>query len=468
MQAQIDIYNCENMKRKSLALIFFILMLLVIAFILINYSNLMPSPNTQGAHDAYFTKVEYQATTYQHTNDTWSLIIYNKNCTTSGEGNASFFLIFYLDDDLWWNEYNDTDYKTWECNKEEMVICRYTVPSWNTIKPVVHYVKAELYWYNRNASLIQDVVSFTISVVIHVETSNLMIFSYLTVYLIAIFFLGFYMLTMGTTKISSASQNAKFIFNQQSNRMVSFLPKVCRQRFLCFYLFVFASWQMINALFYAFPHLEQLRQSLYLMIQIAYIFLLVLVIRTENSNFGGYGYLWPEETNKYIFGSLLLAVFYSFVTIFLPGSFTGYDVFPSPSFTEVFLVILLALVASFTSETIFRGYLQSNLTKISGFTLALLTTSTMFALYRVPLLPFHPSHFLYEILSFFVVGILLGILFHRTKTLLYPVIFYFTILTLKSLTPVKAATTEYTELFLELVALTLSLLLLSVLTVKKE
>lgn len=456
------------MKSISLILIFFVSVSLVTLFVLMNYPNLTSSPNAEGASGAYFTQVKYPVTAYEGENSVWNLTIYNKNCTIGNEGNASFFFKFYLDGDLWWNEYNSTDYETWQCNRGNLVTRLYLISTWDTVKPVNHRLKIELYWYNRTASQLQDVVSLPVSIAVHTELGNLMISSYMAVYLIGVFLLGFYMLIEGPTKISFAPQNNMVAFYQQSTRMrVSPLLKVCKQPFLYFYLFVFASWQMVKTLFYVFPFLEQLRLFVCLITQIAYIILLVLLMRKDSSNFGGYGYLWPEETRKYIAISLLLAVLYNFVTIFIPGIFTGYDVFPPPSFTEVFLGILLALVASFTSETIFRGYIQNKLTKLSGFPLALFTTSVMFALYELTLLPFNLFHFLCEILSFLVVGIFLGILFYRTKTLLCPIIFYFTILILKHLMPIKATTSEYAALLFNLVALILSLLLLCILTVKE-
>lgn len=456
------------MKSRSLMLIFFVSMSLITLFVLMNYPNLTSSPNAEGARGAFFTQVEYPATAYEGKDSVWNLTIYNKNCTTNGEGNASFFFKFHLDGDPWWNEYNNTDYKTWQCSRGSSVTRLYIISTWNTAKPVNHELKIELHRYNGSVSQLQDVASFPISVAIHAEHSNLMISSYITVYLIAIFLLGFYMLIEGPIKISSAPQNTTFAFHQQSSRMrLSPLFKVCKQLFLCFYLFVFASWQMVNALFYAFPFPEQLRLSIYVIAQIAYIILLVLLMGKESSNFRGYGYLWPEETRKYMAMSLSLAVLYGFVTIFIPGISTGYDVFPSPSSTEVFLWILLVLVASFTSETIFRGYIQSKLTKLSGFPLALLATSMMFALYELTLFPFNLFHFFYEALSFLVVGIFLGILFYRTKTLLCPIIFYFTILIPKHLLPIKPTTSEYAALLFNIVALILSLLLLNILTVKE-
>jgi membrane protease YdiL (CAAX protease family) len=443
-------------------------MLLVISLALINYSNLIPSANTEGACSAYFARVKHSATAYEGKNFVCSLSIYNKNCTTDGEDNAYFYFMFYLDGDLVWNEYNSTDYQIWQCNRGSSVTRGYAFPSWDTIKPVVHDLKIELYWYDGNSSRVEDVVSFSVSVVVHVEPANLMIFSYVFLYLMSILLLGFYILVVGPVKIwQPPPQNVTFVFRGRSVK-VGFLPKVCRHLFLCFYLFVFASWQIINVLFFTSSLPEQLRPSVDLTVQITYIIVLVLLIGKENSSFKEYGYLWPEEAWKYVAISLLLAVWYSFATVFIPGLFAGYDVFPSLPSTEVFLAILLVLVASFTSETIFRGYVQSKLTELGGFPLALFATSMMFTLYELPLLPFNLSRFFFDVLSLFVVGIFLGILFYRTKTLLCPMIFYFVISILKTLTPVKPVTSESSEVFLEFIALAVSLFLLGVLTVKKE
>jgi len=457
------------MKSRSLILVFFVSMSIVTLVVLVNFQNSTSSPNAEGARGAYFTQVEYPATVYEGENSIWNLTIFNKNCATNGEGNASFFFKFYLDGDLWWNEYNSTDYETWQCGRGNLVTRIYQISTWDATKPVNHELKIELCWYDGNASQLQDVVSLPVPVAIRTELGNLMISSYIGVYLIAIFLLGFYVLIEGPIKISFTPQNNTVAFHQQSTTtIVSSLFKACKQLSLFFYLFVFASWQIVNVLFYAFSFPEQLRPFVYLIAQTAYIVLSILLMRKDSPNFGGYGYSWPEEPRKYIAISLLLAVLYSFVTIIIPGVFASYDVFPSVSFTEVFLAILLALVAGVTSETIFRGYIQSRLTKLGGFPPALLTTSIMFALYELTLLPFNLFHIFYEILTFLAVGIFLGIFFYRTKTLLCPIIFYFTISIFKSLVPVRAISSEYAELFFNFVALLLSLLLLSTLTVKDE
>lgn len=100
--------------------------------------------------------------------------------------------------------------------------------------------------------------------------------------------------------------------------------------------------------------------------------------------------------------------------------------------------------------------------------IAIGTTSIMFALFNSLIIPFDPSHFFFEVLSLFVLGIMLGTLFHKTRTLLCPVTFYFIILFLEQLIPVKAMTPEYTELFFGAVALAFTLLLLSLLTTRDE
>jgi len=456
------------MKSRRLILILFVLAVLAVLFSLMNYSNLASSRNTEGVHGGYFTKVGHPATAYEGKNCVFSFTVYNKNCTTNGEGNASFFYMFYVDGYVWWNEYNSTGYQIWHCNIGASVTRSYAVPPWRTMEPVVHDLRIELYSYDGNVSQLQDVVSFPISVVVHFEIESMIISSYIILLGIVLLFLGYYMLTHGPIEIFSSPQNVTSVSREQSVRTVSFLSKLWSRSFVCFYLFVLASWQMIDVLFYTFSFPEELQPTVYLIVQIAYIVILVSLIGKENSSFEGYGFLWPEETLKYVVVSLLLAVLYGFVIIFIPGIFAGYDIYPSAPSAEVLPVILLSLVASFTAETIFRGYIQSKLTKLSGFPRAVIATSVMFTLYMLHFLPFDFSRFPSEVLSLFTMGIFLGALFYRTKTLLCPIIFYFAASVLEFLIPVRTVGSEYSSLFLECVALATSYLVLKVLVLKKE
>jgi hypothetical protein len=89
-------------------------------------------------------------------------------------------------------------------------------------------------------------------------------------------------------------------------------------------------------------------------------------------------------------------------------------------------------------------------------------------LYMLNFLPFDFSRFPSDSLSFFIIGIFLGALFYRTKTLLCPIIFYFVASILESFIPARTVGSEYSNLFLECVALAISYLLLEVLVLNKE
>jgi membrane protease YdiL (CAAX protease family) len=203
------------------------------------------------------------------------------------------------------------------------------------------------------------------------------------------------------------------------------------------------------------------------MAQTCYFAILVLLIKRNGSNFAELGYVWPEAGHKYIFCSLFLGVFYSFITIFLPGFFTGYEVFPSPSVANILNAVFFAIIFSFINESIFRGYIQAELVNLVGFSRALFATSVMYTLYMASFVPFNQFYLAYEIPSFFMAGIFLGILFFKTKTLLSPMFFYATLLILKTITPIKAIALDYAKLFVEFIALTFALILLYVF-VEKE
>jgi membrane protease YdiL (CAAX protease family) len=455
------------MRGRSLLLLCAVSILLIILVAFFNLSNLA-GPIVEGSRDAYFTNVKHGTTAYEGKNFTWSLTTFNKNCSTDSEGRALFYFLFYLDGDLWWSEYNNTEYQTWPCKRGNSVTRSFSVPTWYSVKPAIHNLKIELYWSDGNASRLQDGVSFPVSVAVHVDRDNLVIYSYLVICLGAVFILGFYMTTTGPlpSAISTEPQDPTSVSGKQIGRMISSLPKAGWHLFLSFYFFVFASWQTINILLREFSISEQVFPYLFLAVQIVYLGVLALLIGRENSTFARYGFVWPEETGKYVAAVLLFAFSYIFVASILPGIFGGYTVFPTLSFTEVFSLVLSTLVASFASEAIFRGYLQTKLTELSGFPLALLATSLMFSLYALPFLPFDPSLVFFQILSLFVLGLFLGVLYYRTKTLLCPIVFYSAILIINGLLSVEALASEYSKFLLQLSAIGLSSLLLFVLTLK--
>ncbi|MEM3784817.1 MAG: type II CAAX endopeptidase family protein [Candidatus Bathyarchaeia archaeon] len=445
-----------------LSLLFLELIIALIAFI--DFSNQTKLSQADGSRGAYFTEIKYPSIIHQGEKITLTLTIYNKECSID-DGNASFFLIFYVNNDLWLNEFNSTEYRTWRCEKGNAVTRHYMIAGLEDIKPVTHNLRAELFWYRGDEAVLQDVKTANVTVALIVEANNLLIHSYLTVYLIAIFLLGFYITLNGHIIISPSSQNAKLKASRQSSANKGLLSRLCNSAF-SFYLFVFASWQGINIAFYAFPIPARFLCYVHLMVQICYFAILIVLIKKNGSNFAELGYIWPEASHRYIFYSLFLGVFYSFLTIFLPGAFKGYEIFPSNM--NVFCMIFFSIISSFIVESIFRGYIQTKLINSIGFPHAIFVTSIMYALYMVSFAQPNQFYLAYEILSFFIVGILLGFLFHKMKTLLSPIIFHATLLIFKDLTPIKAIEPDYTILFGELVALAFTLILLHIFVTKGD
>ena len=185
-----------------------VLLILTIAMgILIDSSNSMPSVNTGGG-GASFTKVEYpKSKTYQVNNSVWSykvyFTVYNKNCSVDTSGRARFFFKFYQNGEPWWNEYNDTTYRTWQCNIGFQVRLRYiiNIPIWQG--PDTFDFKIELYWDYDDTPYLQDTTSFTVACVLftHLFPFQLTVFSYLCVYLFITIFLILYFWTTRPFKL---------------------------------------------------------------------------------------------------------------------------------------------------------------------------------------------------------------------------------------------------------------------------
>ncbi|MEM3576965.1 MAG: type II CAAX endopeptidase family protein [Candidatus Bathyarchaeia archaeon] len=412
----------------------------------------MQIPEKSGALGAYFEKIDCPRVVYEGENNIWRLTVHNTNCSANEYGIPSFFLMIYLNDEIWWNEFNNTNYKTWQCNVGSSITRYYNIPSLETLKPTSYDVKIELYWYDGKECYLQDVTYFPISVVIRTTIRDLMIFSYLAVYLIALVFLGFCMLIVGPIKISKRSRRSVV------TKTASFSIKT--KRVVLFYVFLILSWQIANALISKSLFSDTIHYSLQLLIQFMYLVLFFFIVIGKDSNLKEYGYRWPRSFYKCMYGSLFLAVAYNFVVFFLPGFFAEYYVFPSPSLIECLLFIFLGFFISLVGETLFRGYLQSELGKKFDSVKALLIASILFAVYRFSIFPLNPSHLLLELIYFFFLAAFLGTFYNFSGTLLCPVIFYSTTMTLNSITPIKVIADEYVTVFWELMAIALVFLLL--------
>lgn len=168
--------------------------LVLIAFLsaLIVLSIAFPVKSEIGEQDAKFTQVKYSEMIPAQEMDTWTFTIYNINCSENHQGAARFFLTFYVDNGLLFDEYNSTQYRTWNCSKGSAVSHSYNIMGWQTFRPVTHDMRIELYWYRNGTTILEDTRSFTIGVTLYISLQNIFATGYLVAYLIACFLLFSY------------------------------------------------------------------------------------------------------------------------------------------------------------------------------------------------------------------------------------------------------------------------------------
>ena len=129
--------------------------------VLVTNSSLVPFVNAQGVGDAYFTGVEYSLKIYQWTQDKWNFTVYNAHCAVDIWGRAWFFFKFYLDDSLWWDEYQEAG--SWQLNKGSSTTRTYTVSLGSG--PAIKDVKIELYWDYEGTPILEDTAYFSEKIV---------------------------------------------------------------------------------------------------------------------------------------------------------------------------------------------------------------------------------------------------------------------------------------------------------------
>lgn len=173
-----------------------LLALAVLAFPLANSLGHVPLTTAEGQKDAYFVDVLYKAVVRASTSDRWAFTVYNLNCGENGSGEAHFFFKFYVNGELWWDEYNSTSYRTWRCDKGNKLALGYAIKGWDVIQPAANDARIELYWSNSEGLQLEDVISFSINVTIPVSLQHVQASSYLAVYLIICFVaLSYYYIT---------------------------------------------------------------------------------------------------------------------------------------------------------------------------------------------------------------------------------------------------------------------------------
>jgi hypothetical protein len=209
---------------------------------------------------------------------------------------------------------------------------------------------------------------------------------------------------------------------------------------------------MVNALKnFRLPY-EWLYHFLWITVQVTSLSITIILIRKSKSNFQRYGFLIPEDFNGHLSLSLSLAFIYVIMTLFLPGNFTGFEAYPPNSTLYVFTRVMETLLVSTVNESVFRGYIQTNLMSY-GFLKALWISSLMFAIYSLSsFLYLDAAITFYNLLFFLMEGIFLGILFKKTGTLICPISFYSTVSFLYYFTPLKLIAIEYIVILLKTAA----------------
>jgi len=224
----------------------------------------------------------------------------------------------------------------------------------------------------------------------------------------------------------------------------------------CFFLFllVFALQQIISIFAYTQSLPEHLQPFIHLATQISFACIPIILMKVEGSGLREHGLLIPKAAGRHFSMSILLAVLYILITVFLLGSITGVEASPTiPISFNLFLTAVSILLASIATEIIFRGYIQTKLTNAYGFFPALLISSVMSTLYMfsLPLYAEVNSTPLFYVLSLFAESIFLAIFFKKTKTLLCPITYSASASLLYAVTPLKPIAAEYTSMILVLV-----------------
>lgn len=219
---------------------------------------------------------------------------------------------------------------------------------------------------------------------------------------------------------------------------------------------------------YFFPP-NKVKDVASLIVNIICVGAFTVLVKKEGLGFREHGLYWPKSYEKHVFTAMILAFVHFSVTVFLPGAFIGFEALPATPFSNVPLEITATLLTAFAGESIFRGYIQRNLTEAYGFYPALFISSFLFSLHAFPLPLIGSFHLISELstaMSLFLMGAFLGFFFQRTMNLVGPVTFYMVALLLRGLTPLAAMKTEY-ELLFEATACVLLIILLRILVVEE-
>jgi membrane protease YdiL (CAAX protease family) len=178
----------------------------------------------------------------------------------------------------------------------------------------------------------------------------------------------------------------------------------------------------------------------------------ILFIKGQRSRFSQHGFLLPGGVGRYLAVAVFFGFVYVFIIIFLPGAISGFDALPGALLSlDTFLTGGSIVLASIASETVFRGYVQTEVEADHGFYIALILVSSMFALYMLPVTTYFAGDLtgiLRGLLPLLAESVFLCAFFKESKTLLCPIAFTATVEMLKVFTPLEALTGDYTLPFM--------------------
>ena len=168
------------------------MILTVFLNIFIVLSIVVPAKSEIGGQNARFTGIVYDRKIHVGTQDVWTFTIFNANRSGNDQNAAQFSLIFYVDNELWFDEYNHTQYRTWSCDKGSAVSKNYNIKEWHTLNPTTHDLRIELYWVNNGTARLEDTTLFAVAITVHIPLQHILATGYLAAYLIACFVLFSY------------------------------------------------------------------------------------------------------------------------------------------------------------------------------------------------------------------------------------------------------------------------------------
>ena len=416
---------------------------------------------------AYFLDIDYAAEIPAGEADRWSFTVRNENCGTPESGEAWFFLKIFIDDQLWWNEFNDTEYKIWRCDKGSTIKLTYIVAEWDEFTPRTHRVAVKLYYYYNNQSYLQDVRTFEVNVIVPMKISHLYAFSYMVLYIFSSLALLYYYIVRrervkGNVFHASPIQKKDNVTAIQEAFKGNNIESSISLLFLAYLI------QVINLVLSRYMS-PVLAENLHVILYMLLIGVLILFIRLRGENLRDYGFLIPKNLLAYLSLTAFLAIIYLLITVFLPGGIVSIVAFPVPSFFILISDTMSCFIAYIATESIFRGYIQTNFKQLYGFIYALLFSSVTFAFYNFPLFLNGDAALIpYKFLSAFSKGVFLGVFFQRTKTLMCPIIFLTATSFLYYFTSLKAMASEHLILLTETAAFAILIILAYTLVEKRQ